>query len=264
MVRHHGLRPPAFLDKAGFLGPRLFAAHCRYVDAADIALLGRTRTIVTHQATMAANRGVIPPIAKLRAAGCPIANGTDNNTNDLFEVMRVALLTERISRDDAFPRACGRSRRTCSRTRPPAEHGRCVRAPIGSLEVGKKADLIVVVTRRAHLVPAGRIVSAAIHNGHPSDIECDGRRPVHDARPQGPDDGRGARRRRGRHGRTADLEAGPRRRPACRHRMPVSRSKSTRTACFDAIVKGLGVARTRLGARPFASSTYSPGGNDTR
>ena len=32
MVKHHGLTPPAFLDKAGYLGPRLFAAHCRYVD----------------------------------------------------------------------------------------------------------------------------------------------------------------------------------------------------------------------------------------
>src|SRR5262249_30123357 len=61
MVRHHGLRPPAFLDRHGFLGPRLFAAHCRYVDDADIALLGRTATIVSHQAAMAGNRGVIPP-----------------------------------------------------------------------------------------------------------------------------------------------------------------------------------------------------------
>src|SRR5947208_761458 len=103
MLRYHGLRPPAFLDKHGFLGPRLFAAHCRYVDAGDIALLGRSGTVISHQANMAANRGVIPPIAKLRAAGCPIANGTDNNTNDLFEVMTVALLTERLSRDDPFP-----------------------------------------------------------------------------------------------------------------------------------------------------------------
>ena len=38
-------------------------------------------------------------------------------------------------------------------------------------EVGKKADLIVLDTRRAHLVPAMRIVSAWIHNGQPSDIE---------------------------------------------------------------------------------------------
>jgi cytosine/adenosine deaminase-related metal-dependent hydrolase len=171
IVRHHGLRPPAFLDRHGFLGPRLFAAHCRYVDAADIALLGRSGTIVSHQAAMAANRGVIPPIAALRAAGCPIANGTDNNTNDLFEVMRVALLTERISRTDANPGL-----------RPQPEDmledatlggARAVRqaAAIGSLAVGRKADLLVVDTRRAHLVPAGRIVSAWIHNGQPADIE---------------------------------------------------------------------------------------------
>jgi cytosine/adenosine deaminase-related metal-dependent hydrolase len=171
MVRHHGVRPPAFLDRHGFLGPRLFAAHCRYVDDSDIALLGRSGTVVTHQAAMAANRGVIPPIAALRAAGCPIANGTDNNTNDLFEVMRIALLTERISRNDANPGI-----------RPQPEDvledatqggARAVRQEqtLGSLEVGKKADLLVVDTQRAHLVPAGRIVSAWIHNGQPSDVE---------------------------------------------------------------------------------------------
>lgn len=171
MVRHHGLRPPAFLDKHGFLGPRLFAAHCRYVDAADIALLGRSGTIVSHQAAMAANRGVIPPIAALRAAGCPIANGTDNNTNDLFEVMRVALLTERISRNDPNP---GLRPQPEDMLEDATQGGaRAVQQPqfIGSLEIGKKADLIVVDTRRAHLVPAGRIVSAWIHNGQPSDIE---------------------------------------------------------------------------------------------
>jgi cytosine/adenosine deaminase-related metal-dependent hydrolase len=141
------------------------------VDDADIALLGKTRTIVSHQAAMAANRGVIPPIAKLRAAGAPIANGTDNNTNDLFEVMRIALLTERISRNDPFPG-----------TRPQPEDmledatrggSRAVGqdGAIGSLEVGKKADLLVVDTLRAHLVPAGRFVSAWIHNGQPADIE---------------------------------------------------------------------------------------------
>jgi len=171
MVKHHGVRPSAFLARHGFLGPRLFAAHCRYLDAGDIALLGRTRTIVSHQAAMAANRGVIPPIAQLRQAGCPIANGTDNNTNDLFEVMRIALVTERIRRDDAFPG-----------TRPQPEDvledatlggARAVRQgkAIGSLEVGKKADVLVVDTLRPHLVPAGRIVSAWIHNGQPADIE---------------------------------------------------------------------------------------------
>jgi cytosine/adenosine deaminase-related metal-dependent hydrolase len=120
---------------------------------------------------MAANRGVIPPIAKLREAGCPIANGTDNNTNDLFGVMKIALLTERISRRDANPGLRPQPEDMLEdATRGGARavrHGQM----LGSLEVGKKADLIVLDTRQAHLVPAGRIVSAWIHNGQPSDIE---------------------------------------------------------------------------------------------
>ena len=171
MKRHHGLTPPAFLDRAGFLGPRLFAAHCRYVDAADIALLGRTKTIVSHQAAMAANRGVIPPIPALRAAGCPIANGTDNNTNDLFEVMRIALLTERIRRDDPFPGVRPQPEDVLEDATLGGAHALGARTLVGSLEVGKKADLLVVDTRRPHLVPAGRLVSAWIHNGQPADIE---------------------------------------------------------------------------------------------
>jgi cytosine/adenosine deaminase-related metal-dependent hydrolase len=171
MRRHHGVSPVGFLAKHNFLGSRLFAAHCRYVDEADIALLAKSGTIISHQAGMAANRGVIPPIPALRAAGCPIANGTDNNTNDMFEVMRIALLTERIRRDDEFPGV-----------RPQPEDmledatlggARAVRQQktIGSLEVGKKADLLVVDTQRVHIVPAVRIVSAWIHNGQPADIE---------------------------------------------------------------------------------------------
>jgi 5-methylthioadenosine/S-adenosylhomocysteine deaminase len=170
MVRYHGLRPAAFLDKHEFLGPRLFAAHCRYVDDSEIALLGRSRTIISHQAAMAANRGVIPPIPALRAAGCPIALGTDNNTNDIFEVLRVALLTERIRRNDATP---GLQPQPEDILQDATQGGaRAVQGKLlGSLEVGKKADLIVLDTQRAHLVPAMRIVSAWIHNGQPSDIE---------------------------------------------------------------------------------------------
>lgn len=171
MVRHHGLRPPAFLDRAGFLGPRLFAAHCRYMNDDDITLLGKSGTIVSHQAAMAANRGVVPPIAKLRAAGCPIANGSDNNTNDVFEVMKIALLTERVSRNDPNPGLLPQPEDMLEdNTRGGA---RAVRqsANLGALEVGKKADLIVLDTRRPHLVPAGRVLSAWMHNGQAGDIE---------------------------------------------------------------------------------------------
>jgi 5-methylthioadenosine/S-adenosylhomocysteine deaminase len=171
MMKFHGVRPAAFLAKHDFLGPRLFAAHCRYVDDSEIALLGRSRTIISHQAHMAANRGVIPPIPALRAAGCPIANGTDNNTNDLFEVMRIALVTERIRRNDATPGLQPQPEDVLQDATLGSAYAVRQEKLLGSLEVGKKADLLVLDTQRIHLVPAVRIVSAWINNGQPSDIE---------------------------------------------------------------------------------------------
>jgi 5-methylthioadenosine/S-adenosylhomocysteine deaminase len=169
--RHHGMSPVAFLDKHGFLSPRLFAAHCRYVDAADIALLAKTGTIVTHQARMAANRGVIPPIPALRAAGVPIAMGTDNNTTDLFEVLRIAMITERVRRDDAFPGVQPQPEDILADATMGSARAVRQTATIGSLEVGKKADILVLDTQRIHLVPSVRIISTWIHNGQPNDIE---------------------------------------------------------------------------------------------
>jgi cytosine/adenosine deaminase-related metal-dependent hydrolase len=171
MERYHGLRPAEYLAKHEFLGPRLFAAHCRYCNDSEIALLGRSGTIVSHQAHMAANRGVNPPIPALRNAGCPIAQGTDNNTNDMLENMRIALLMERIWRDDATP---GSQPQPEDMLADAAQGGaRAVRQEklLGTLEVGKKADIIVLDAMRTHLVPSGRILSGWIHNGQPSDIE---------------------------------------------------------------------------------------------
>jgi 5-methylthioadenosine/S-adenosylhomocysteine deaminase len=171
MLKHHGVRPPEYLERHGYLGPHLFAAHCRYVDDADINRLAKSRTIVSHQAGMAANRGVIPPIPALRAAGCPIAIGTDNNTNDAFEVMRIALLTERIRRDDAFPGVQPQPEDILADATQGGARAVREEQSLGVLAVGRKADLLVVNTLRAHLVPAGRFISAWIHNGQPSDIE---------------------------------------------------------------------------------------------
>ena len=143
----------------------------RAMSRCEIALLGKTRTIISHQAGMAANRGVIPPIPALREAGCPIALGTDNNTNDVFEVMRIALLTERIRRTDPFPGVSPQPEDILADATEGGSRAVNQQKTIGSLEVGKKADLFVIDTLKPYLVPAGRLVSAVIHGGHPSDIE---------------------------------------------------------------------------------------------
>ena len=118
---------------------------------------------------MAARRAVIPPIPALRAAGCPIAMGTDNNSQDMLEVMRAGLLTERILRDDSTQ---PQPEDVLQETTRGGAYALRQSTALGSLEVGKKADLLVLNTQQAHLVPTLRIVSGWIHNGQATDIEA--------------------------------------------------------------------------------------------
>lgn len=171
MMKYHKARPAEYLYQHDFLGPRLVAAHARYVDENEIALLGKTKTIISHQAAMAANRGVSPPIPALREAGCTICLGTDNNNNDLFAVMKVAMLTERILRNDEHPGLLPQPEDILQDAALGGAQAIGMGKTLGLLEVGRKADLIVLNTKQAHLVPSGRILSAWLHNGQPSDIE---------------------------------------------------------------------------------------------
>ena len=171
MLRYHGVRPALFLDQHDFLGPRLFAAHARYCDATEIAALGRTKTIITHQAAMAANRGVSPPITALRAAGCIIANGTDNNNNDMLHVMKTAMSLERIQRNDEIAGTLPQPEDMLADAAGGGSQAVNQASSLGSLEVGKKADLLVLDRMKPHLTPSGRVLSVWIHNGQPSDIE---------------------------------------------------------------------------------------------
>ncbi len=167
VMRTRGVSPTHYLFANDFLGPDLLAAHCRYVNPAEIALLGQTGVKITNNAAIAARRGAAAPVRELQAAGCVIGIGTDNMAEDMVEVMRAGLFLERVRRnDEVYPqpedvlewatsggaRALGMEDFT------------------GSLEVGKKADLFVVDLMRPHLVPTLRVVSAFVHNGQPADI----------------------------------------------------------------------------------------------
>jgi len=168
MLALRGARPSIYLADNDFLGPRLVAAHCRYVDETEIAALGAARTHITHQPAMAALRAVHPPIPALRDAGCIVGLGTDNNTQDMFEVMRTALRTERVATENATSPQPEDVVEWATMGSARALH---MEDRTGSLEVGKKAALFMIDMRRAHLVPTMRIVSSWIHNGQPGDIE---------------------------------------------------------------------------------------------
>ena len=169
VLGRRGVRPTEYLFQSDFLGPDLIAAHCRFMAPAEIARLGQSRAFVSHNAAMAARRGSAPPIQALAAAGCTIAMGSDNMAEDMVEVMRTGLFTERVARQDGqSPQPEDVLEWAAVNGARALGHGQIA----GSLEVGKRADLFVVDARRPHLVPALRIVSAFVHNGQAGDVEA--------------------------------------------------------------------------------------------
>ncbi len=167
VMRVRGVPPTHYLFASGFLGPGLLAAHCRYVNPAEIALLGQTGVKVTNNAAIAARRGAAAPVRELQAAGCVIGMGTDNMAEDMVEVMRAGLFLERVRRnDEVWPQP----EDVLDWATAGGARALGMQDITGSLEVGKKADLFVADLMRPHLVPSLRPVSAFVHNGQPGDI----------------------------------------------------------------------------------------------
>ena len=167
VMRTRGVRPTQYLFANDFLNERLVAAHCRYVDDSEIALLGQHGVAVSNNPAIAARRGAAAPAFELQTAGCQIGVGSDNMAEDMIEAARAGLFLERVRRndemwpapEDVLEWATIGGARTLG-----------VGDDTGSLEPGKKADLFIIDTRRAHLVPAMRITSGFIHQGQPADV----------------------------------------------------------------------------------------------
>jgi len=169
----YGLTPVGYLDSIGFLGPDVIGAHSIWVNAADIATLAERGTGVVHnpESNMKLASGTMP-IAALRAAGVPVGLGTDgpasNNDLDMFGAMfTAALLHKHMSQD---PTALPATEAVAIAT---IEGARAIGMEdlIGSLEVGKRADLIVVDGDRPNLVPRYDPYSHLTYAAHAGDVK---------------------------------------------------------------------------------------------
>ncbi|WP_158291918.1 amidohydrolase family protein [Paracraurococcus ruber] len=178
---HRGMLPTEYLAESGFLHHRLICAHCRCMAAVEEKILGRAGAQVSFNPAIAARRGLSPRISVLQAAGCRIGIGTDNMAEDMVEAMRTGLFMERIRREDGRDPAPEEALRWATRNGYAA-----MGMPDGGwLAPGNKADLILVRTDRAHLVPRLRIVSAFVHQGQAGDVDgvmVDGRWVMRDGR----------------------------------------------------------------------------------
>jgi 5-methylthioadenosine/S-adenosylhomocysteine deaminase len=166
------LTPTAALESIGVLGPTTIGAHGVWVNDADIAILKRTGTGVAHnpESNMKLASGAAP-VTKYLAAGVKLGLGTDgaasNNDLDMFEAMRqasfLAKLTTRdptaVKAQDALDMATLGGARVIG-----------MEKLLGSLETGKRADLITVSMRAARQTPIYDPVSHIVYVTRGDDV----------------------------------------------------------------------------------------------
>ena len=176
--------PAQLLEDVGLLNDRLIAAHCIHMDDADITRCGRAGIHVAHIPKGNATGGTMAHTSALRRAGASITLGSDNMHADMVEVMRWALCMGRLQDGavtDNWQPADVLRMATIDGARAMGLEDR-----IGSLEVGKQADIVVLDFRRPHLVPCENALGNLVHVAQGRDVEhvfVDGQQVVDSGRP---------------------------------------------------------------------------------
>jgi len=169
----HGMSPVEYLQSLGFLGERTSAAHVNWVSKKDIEILVKTKTGVCHnpQSNMKLATG-ISPVVDMLEAGVKIGLGTDgassNNDLDMFEEMTTASMLQKAFRKD--PAALKAKDVVWMATRGGAEV-LGLQDEIGSIESGKKADIILLDMDKPHLVPLYDVYSHLVYVVNGGDVE---------------------------------------------------------------------------------------------
>lgn len=168
-----GLRNVAYLDWLGLTGSHVALAHCVHLDENEFEILKRTRTNVAHCPSSNLKLGSgIAPIRKMLAEGIAVSLGADgaacNNRLDMFTEMRTAALLQKALHG---PEVLPASSVLCMATIDGAS-ALGLSQEIGSLEVGKRADVILIDLDEAHSLPRpSDIVSALVYSSQPSDVQ---------------------------------------------------------------------------------------------
>jgi 5-methylthioadenosine/S-adenosylhomocysteine deaminase len=190
--REHGMPVVPWVSKQHLFDARVLAAHCVHVDEGEIGTLKKAGAGVAHNPASNLKLGSgIAPVVRMLERGVMVGIGTDgtasNNDLDMFEEMRLAaLLAKGVTGDPtALPARQAVAMATCIGARA-AHFG----ALTGSLEPGKRADLIVVDLEQTHNVPRFARDPNAVYSqlvyaakaGDVVDVMCDGRWLMRDRR----------------------------------------------------------------------------------
>jgi 5-methylthioadenosine/S-adenosylhomocysteine deaminase len=164
--------PVGYLDRLGFLGPGVLVAHAVWVSEPE-ALVLRTRGVgVSHnpESNMKLASGTAPVPAYLKA-GVALGLGTDgaasNNDLDMFDAMRTASLLHKLQTGD--PQALS-AQTALEMATIGGARAMGMGSQIGSLEPGKRADVIVVGMTAARQTPMYNPVSHLVYSSRGDDV----------------------------------------------------------------------------------------------
>ena len=171
-LEERGVRHVNWLRDLGVLGPDVQLVHSVWLDDEEIAIIAETGSVVVHcpVSNMYLASGVAR-VPDMRAAGIPVALATDgpgsNNRQDMFEALKISVLLQKVHHldamilqpEDALDMACRGGAAAMTMI-----------AEIGSIECGRKADLVVVDLQSPFVAPVNRVVSSLVFNATPRDV----------------------------------------------------------------------------------------------
>ncbi|MGQ9506677.1 MAG: amidohydrolase [Candidatus Bathycorpusculaceae bacterium] len=163
----------AYLDSLGVLNEKVIAAHCVAVTDEDIKIMKKRGVKVSHNpiSNLKLASG-ISPIPKMLKEGVTVSLGTDspcsNNTTDMFENMKTtAILHKGINKNPTLLPA----EKTLEMATIHGAKALSWDKEIGSIAVGKKADLIIINLKKPHLSPLHNETSHMVYAAKASDVE---------------------------------------------------------------------------------------------
>ena len=174
ILKRYGKRPIAFLDELGYLDHQAVFAHGVELNEAEIALLADSQVAIAHNpiSNLKLASG-IAPVVQLQKAGVPVGIATDsvasNNNLDMFEEGRTAALLQKMKNGDAsqFPIETALKALTIEGAKVLG-----MEDEIGSLEVGKQADFLVIQPQgKIHLQPQENMLSHLVYAVKSSDVD---------------------------------------------------------------------------------------------
>ncbi len=179
VIEAHGKRPFEYLDEIGLLGKDVLAAHAVHLSPAEIEIVKKRGVKLSHNpaSNMKLASGVSPVNEMLKKGIC-VSLGTDgaasNNNLDMLEEMKLAALLQKIhNMDPTYLNA----QQTFEMATVNGADALGMKKNIGTIEVGKKADMILLDIKAPHLTPFRHPLSHLVYSARGSDVNttiCNG------------------------------------------------------------------------------------------